>query len=129
LYRACPTDAATPRVGDLVCYGRDPVCEGATRAELFDLVLNKNNIPAGAPNCKSISESHCDVVVSVDLEKSKIASVGGNVLQSVTFRNLRLEDKAFTLSTNQGDADCPEQPQPKTPGAKPTSCSLNSKNW
>lgn len=87
-YRACDPARTRPRVGDLLCYSRGgkPLrrftdWQEAVRAESF------------------ITASHCELVVSVDQRARKMESVGGNVLQSVARRRLRLNE-AGVLSGN-----------------------------
>lgn len=87
-YRACDPAHTSPRVGDLLCYSRggEPLkrfseWEDAVRREHF------------------ITASHCELVIDVDLAARKIDTIGGNVLQSVARRRLRLNE-ANVLSGN-----------------------------
>jgi hypothetical protein len=87
-YRACDPEQTVPRVGDLLCYSRGgkPLkrfseWREAIRAEHF------------------ITASHCELVVDVDRAARKIDTIGGNVLQSVVRRRLRLNE-ANVLSGN-----------------------------
>jgi len=87
-YRACDPEHTSPRVGDLLCYSRGgkplkrfSAWREAVRAEQF------------------ITASHCELVVDVDRAARKIDTIGGNVLQSVVRRRLRLNE-ANVLSGN-----------------------------
>lgn len=87
-YRACDPARVRPRVGDLLCYSRGsrPLrrfsdWREAVRAENF------------------IAASHCELVVGVDRSARKMETIGGNVLQSVARRRLRLNE-AGVLSGN-----------------------------
>lgn len=85
-YRACDPRTTIPRVGDLICYSRD-------REPLVGYAAWK----AAAPRIGGGTKSHCDLVVSVDRKSSRIETVGGNVLQSVSMRKMKL-NAAGTLS-------------------------------
>ncbi len=84
--RACDLMRTPPRQGDLVCQAR-----GASGAALdsFDKI---GEVLAGRPTGGAPLPMHCDVVVNVD--DAGFDTVGGNVLQSVTWRRL-----AFTPGT------------------------------
>ncbi|WP_334190191.1 DUF2272 domain-containing protein [Noviherbaspirillum sp.] len=80
-YHACDPHRARPRVGDLLCYSRSnpplksfSAWQAAVRAAGF------------------ITASHCDVVVEVDIPARKFDTIGGNVMQSVTRRTLKLNE-------------------------------------
>lgn len=80
-YRACDPAHTRPRIGDLLCYSRGgrPLrrfsdWQDAVRGEHF------------------ITASHCELVVEVDRGARKIETIGGNVLQSVVRRRLRLNE-------------------------------------
>lgn len=87
-YWACDPALTRPRVGDLLCYSRGgrPLrrfsdWREAVRAESF------------------IAASHCELVVGVDRSARKMDTIGGNVLQSVVRRRLRLNESGV-LSGN-----------------------------
>lgn len=92
-YRACDPRKTVPRVGDLLCYSRG-------RAALKDFGAWQRAV--GEPRFST--PAHCDAVVEVDLAARKIETIGGNVLQSVTRRRLKLNG-ARTLS----DSHSPER--------------------
>lgn len=87
-YRACDPRTTTPAVGDLLCYAR-----GARPLKDFAAWQ------AAVLRPWFVAASHCEVVVRVDADASKIDTVGGNVLQSVALRTLRLNE-ALHLSDN-----------------------------
>lgn len=78
-YRACDPRRTRPRKGDLLCYSR-----GATSPDNFAAWRDAVMLPGFS------AASHCEVVVSVDRAASKIETVGGNVLQSIAMRRLKL---------------------------------------
>lgn len=87
-YVPCDPQRVSPRVGDLLCYSRSnpplkdfPAWRTAAQASGF------------------VTASHCDVVVEVDIPASKFDTIGGNVMQSVTRRTLKLnESKVLSRS-------------------------------
>ncbi len=87
-FRACDPRKTIPRPGDLLCYSR-----GATPLKNFAAW----QAATARPHFRVAS--HCDAVVAVDLAANKIDTVGGNVLQSVTRRSLKL-NAAHRLSAS-----------------------------
>ena len=131
LYRACPIHSTRPREGDLVCYQREEMCKDAKAEDIRNLLTFKDQI-LSKPDCKKIEVTHCDVVVRIDLKASKVYTVGGNVLQSVTERRMYLTEKVW-FSENQGEQACLQdqikgaQDDKAVPKGK--HCSLNKKDW
>ncbi|HEY5800386.1 MAG TPA: DUF2272 domain-containing protein [Burkholderiaceae bacterium] len=78
-YRACDPRTTAPKVGDLLCYSR-----GAKPKVGFAQWRDKMAELDGRV------KSHCDLVVEVDRAAQKIETIGGNVLQSVTQRRMKL---------------------------------------
>jgi hypothetical protein len=84
-YRMQPLQGDKPKVGDLVCYLRE-------KNRIYDYAqfaahLQENHFPL---------DSHCDIVVGVDLNgDSKLYAIGGNVVQGVTMRKLNLNARGF----------------------------------
>jgi len=78
-YRACDPRDTQPRKGDLLCYSR-----GAMSPDDFNGWLNAASQPGFT------AASHCEVVVMVDQVSRKMETIGGNVLQSVARRRLKL---------------------------------------
>jgi hypothetical protein len=95
-YRPCDPATVKPRIGDLLCYSRGnrPLKRFAdwTRA---------------VQSTRFVSASHCEVVVDVDASARKIDTIGGNVLQSVARRRLRLNE-AGVLSRNHSPERFPQ---------------------
>ena len=78
-YRACDPRTTAPAVGDLLCYSR-----GAPLLKDFAAWR------AAALQPDFAAPAHCEVVVEVDADAEKIETVGGNVVQSIARRRLRL---------------------------------------
>lgn len=94
-YRACDPRTTAPAVGDLLCYSR-----GTPLLEDFAAWQSAALRPGfSAP-------AHCEVVVEVDTRAKKIETVGGNVVQSVARRRLRLNE-ANLLSRSHDPARRP----------------------
>lgn len=84
-YRACDIATTTPRAGDLICHTRG-ASAGLDGFESLRSALAARRLPPlpGLP-------MHCDLVVAVDREHGLLESIGGNVLQSVTLRQMALD--------------------------------------
>ncbi len=78
--RACDLMRTSPRPGDLVCHAR------GARGTAFDRFAKIGEVLAARPTGGASLPMHCDVVVGVD--DAGFDTVGGNVLQSVTWRRL-----------------------------------------
>jgi hypothetical protein len=140
VYRACPVYSTKPRVGDLLCYQRERKLANATDAEVRATILSELE---RAPQERSVSKTHCDIVVHVDARARKVYVIGGNVYQSVTVKKLNLR-RDLALSTAQSPP-CPHWTLPKAKGTStsketpngpvatnhiaPSKCSLNDKTW
>jgi hypothetical protein len=78
-YRLADPDAETPAMGDLLCFTRGlPAPLGP--AMFRDTIARDGSGIA----------MHCDIVVESDPAHGSLYTVGGNVLQGVTMRTLRL---------------------------------------
>lgn len=87
-YRACDPRTTVPAVGDLLCYSR-----GTPLLRDFAAWQSAALRPGFA------APAHCEVVVEVDAGAKKIETVGGNVVQSIARRRLRLnEENRLSLS-------------------------------
>jgi hypothetical protein len=95
-YRACDPAIVKPRIGDLLCYSR-----GNRPLKRFTDWTRAVQSPG------FVSASHCEVVVDVDASARKIDTIGGNVLQSVARRRLRLNE-AGLLSRNHSPESFPQ---------------------
>lgn len=97
-YRACDPRTTVPAVGDLLCYSR-----GAPLLKDF-AAWRRAALQPGFT-----APAHCEVVVEVDTDAKKIETVGGNVVQSVARRRLRL-NRANLLSLSHDPDRRPVQP-------------------
>jgi hypothetical protein len=92
-YRACDVVTTRPRAGDLICYTREDAAGIATFAALRRAI----DMRRSASRANAIP-MHCDVVTSADEGgNSKVETIGGNVVQSVTLRQMTLNARK-TLS-------------------------------
>jgi hypothetical protein len=126
-YRACDPDTTKPRIGDLFCYHRHiegtPHPYAQKGPSLFKSLFR--DIARGE---EPISRSHCDIVVSVDSDSSKVTVIGGNVQNSVTEKVLNLNTKGV-LSSAQGSTVCENyNPDKPTSGSEPN-CNPNRQKW
>ncbi|HEV2609283.1 MAG TPA: DUF2272 domain-containing protein [Noviherbaspirillum sp.] len=80
-YVPCDPQLVSPRVGDLLCYSRSN-----------PPLKNYSEWRTAALASGFVTASHCDVVVDVDIPASKFDTIGGNVMQSVTRRTLKLNE-------------------------------------
>ena len=91
-YRACDPRTTAPAPGDLLCYSR-----GAPLLKDFAAWRTAALQPGfSAP-------AHCEVVVEVDTDAEKIETVGGNVVQSVARRRLRLNQEDLLSLSHDPD--------------------------
>ncbi len=101
-YQACDPQKTVPGIGDLLCYSRG----------IFPL-KNFGEWQKAVKEPGFSAAAHCDVVIGVDKDKKKMETIGGNVLQSVTRRKLKLNHQNLISSTHHLDhpvhrknADC-----------------------
>jgi hypothetical protein len=133
LYRACPLATTKPRVGDLICDQREPALADASEEAVRERIRMEL---AGGTDARSVRRTHCEVVAHIDPPARKMYTIGGNVSQSVTARQLNLrKDLKFsaTQKSNCGGAGHWTLPQPSaqpphSPGLT-EKCSLNDKKW
>ena len=88
-YHACDPRRTPPRKGDLLCYTR-----GTRGPTDFGGWRNAVGLP------KFAVAAHCEIVVMVDRTASKMETIGGNVLQSVAMRRLKLDGNGLLSSTH-----------------------------
>jgi hypothetical protein len=128
-YRACDPGKTKPRIGDLFCYHRH--AEG-TRHPYIQKgpSLFKSLFRDIANGDEPISQSHCDIIVSVDNDSSKVTVIGGNVQNSVTEKVLNLNERGV-LSAAQGNSLCDRYNTYNTDKAmsREPSCNLNRQKW
>lgn len=113
-YRAMSPTSTRPRVGDLLCYVRSP-----SRIFGWDgLALELNSGGGGLP-------MHCDAVVAVNPGGDGLAYlVGGNVLDGVTMRLLRLDRNGMLGNLpmrSNADLACTPDDQ--------SACGFNRQDW
>lgn len=113
-YRPMPPTTTRPRVGDLLCYVRVPSRVFGWDALSRHLAVDNGGLPM-----------HCDAVVAVNPGGDGLAYlIGGNVLDGVTMRLLKL-DAGGTLGTlpmrTAADLACTADDQ--------TSCGFNRQDW
>jgi len=75
-----------------------------------------------------ISHSHCDIVVRVDNDASKVTVIGGNVQNSVTEKVLNLNERGV-LSAAQGSTACNSYNTDKPTSPGEPNCNLNKQKW
>ena len=88
-YHACDPRRTRPHKGDLLCYSR-----GTLGPNDFAGWREAVDLPGFT------AASHCEIVVMVDRAASKMETVGGNVLQSVAMRRLKLDGNGFLSSAH-----------------------------
>lgn len=134
LYRACPLITTRPRVGDLICFQREPALADASAAAVRERIRAELSGPTDA---RSVRRTHCDVVAYIDTPARKMYVIGGNVQQAVTVKKLNLRQRGLKFSTVQtGKCGSPGHwtlPQPASGAPLPPNrgqkCSLNDKKW
>jgi uncharacterized protein YcbK (DUF882 family) len=86
-------DEVAPQVGDLVCADR-AACSGCPCSG-----ANYGNIDNG-----ELWPTHCDIVTEVDRSRNRIRIIGGNVSDSVTAKEIGIDDRGFVIANQKG---CP----------------------
>ncbi len=130
IYRACPLSTTRPRVGDIICNQREPALADASDAAVRERI--RAELAAG-PEARSVRNTHCEVVASIDRRARKMYTIGGNVLNSVTARKLNLRSglKFSAVQTRPcggpGDWTLPQTTAPAPLGS--SKCSLNDRKW
>jgi len=133
LYRACPITTTKPRAGDLVCNQREPELADASGKAVRERIQAEL---AGSTDTRSVRRTHCEVVAYIDAPARKVYTIGGNVNQAVTARELNLrEDMKFSAAQKGhcGGAGHWTLPQASTHMSSTSrhtqKCSLNDKKW
>lgn len=96
-YRACDPRTTRLRPGDLLCLHRH---EGPGDFSAL--------VPALAAGERPVWNLHCDVVVAVDGRRRLATVIGGNVLQSVARRDLRIDARGALARPRRGST-CPAE--------------------
>lgn len=103
-YRACDPHRTPLRPGDLLCLHR----HAPTEIAALDLKdgLHARLVAALARGERPVWNLHCDIVTARDDRRRTATLVGGNVLQSVTRRDLPTDRRGALRSVRQ--TSCPE---------------------
>lgn len=117
-YRACDPRNTPPNEGDLLCYSRGPLAP-----DNFNDWMNAVRQPG------FFAASHCEVVVMVDRAASKMETVGGNVLQSVAMRRLKLNQEGVLSSSHFAGAAANALPKECAADRSCHEANLNSRRW
>jgi hypothetical protein len=91
-YQACDPRKTVARAGDLLCYSRG-------RFPLRNFAEWRSAVQAPG----FAAPSHCEVVVNLDVDAKKMDTIGGNVLQSIAMRRLKLNEKNLLSETYNPD--------------------------
>jgi hypothetical protein len=129
IYRACPVSTTRPRVGDLICYQREPALTEASDAAVRERIREELG---GNANARSVRRTHCDVVAQIDTRARKMYVVSGNVGHAVVTRKLNLRRDLKFSATQKGNCGGPGEwtLPPSAAAPDPTGkCSLNDKKW
>lgn len=92
-YRAVDPRTTTPKPGDLLCYARG-------NAPLKSYMAWRTAVTSPGFSIGS----HCEVVVLVDQNAAKLEVIGGNVLQSVARRQLKLNEAQVLSGSHDPDS-------------------------
>jgi hypothetical protein len=130
LYRACPVATTKPRIGDLICEQREPALADASDKDVRERLRQEVE---GKSESRTLRRAHCEVVARVDAKARRVYTIGGNVAQSITARQLNLRRNLKFAVAQKGHCGgnnrwALELPSAKAP-RQPTKCSLNDKKW
>ena len=118
VYRACDIARTRPREGDMVCHTR----EGSAAVRSFASLRERLAARRAQARGNGLA-MHCDLVTRADRGgDAKLEAIGGNVVQSVTLRQLALNaDKVLSRTHFQaGDAEpCARAPCRQNLNRKP----------
>lgn len=130
-YRACPLSATKPRIGDLICNQRESSLADSTEEAVRERI--RTELASGG-DTRSVRRTHCEVVASIDPRARTMVTIGGNVLQAVTARKLKLRKRSLKFQAAQkghcGGADrfALTKTSAQAPHG-PAKCSLNDRKW
>jgi hypothetical protein len=130
LYRACPVITTKPRIGDLICEQREPSLASTGDKDVRERIRQEIETKS---ETRSLRRAHCEVVARVDAKSRRMYTIGGNVAQSITARQLNLRrnlqfpatQKGYCGGANRWALELPSASAPR----QPTKCSLNDKKW
>jgi hypothetical protein len=117
-YAACDPRSTMPAVGDLLCYAR-----GAAPLKDFAAWRDAAALPGFS------AAAHCEVVTDVDAGASKIETVGGNVLQSVARRKLKLNQARLLSQSHDPDRRRPARDRECAMDSSCAAPNLNLQYW
>mgnify|MGYP006360528009 CR=1 FL=1 len=114
-FRLTDPSKEKPEVGDLICYVRE-----------------KNAVYGHAELARYLQgpgrklDSHCDIVVATNLDgDSKLYAIGGNVMQGVTMRKLKLNAEGRLTLPMKRDADAARAFDPRDESTE----NMNRQDW
>ncbi len=130
LNRACPVATTKPRIGDILCEQREPTLAAMSDKDVRERIRQEIETKS---ETRSVRRAHCEVVARIDAKAHRMYTIGGNVAQSITARQLNLRrDLKFPLAqkghcggANRWALELPAANAPR----QPTKCSLNDKKW
>jgi hypothetical protein len=130
LHRACPVATTKPRIGDIICEQREPSLKDVSDKDVRDKVRQEIESKS---ETRSLRRAHCEVVARIDAKARRMYTIGGNVAQSVTARQLNLHRNLKFPIAQKGQCGgknrwALELPTAKAP-RQPVKCSLNDKKW
>jgi hypothetical protein len=130
LYRACPVATTKPRVGDLICEQREPALASVNDKDVRERIRLEIETKS---ETRSLRRAHCEVVARIDTKARRMYTIGGNVAQSITARQLSLHRNLKFPAAQKGHCGGANRWALELPSAKPprqpTKCSLNDKKW
>ena len=130
LYRACPVATTKPRPGDLICEQREPTLADVNDKDVRERIRQELD---GKSETHSVRRTHCEVVARIDARARRMYTIGGNVAQSITARQLYLRRNLKFPAAQKGRCGGSNRWALELPAAKaprqPSKCSLNDKKW
>jgi hypothetical protein len=133
LYRACPLSSTRPRVGDMICFEREPALADKNEKAVRETI--RRELDDGKP-AYSVRRTHCDVVAFIDKPAKKMYVIGGNVEQAVAVKKLNLRRDMTFSPVQPGHCGSPGHwtlPRPSGAAADAPgltdNCSLIDKKW
>jgi hypothetical protein len=114
-YRLADPAKEIPEVGDLICYLREK-----------NAVYGYAGLARYLQGSGRKLDSHCDIVVAADLDgDSKLYAIGGNVMQGVTMRKLKLNAQGRLNLPMKRDADAGRAFDPRDESTE----NMNRQDW
>jgi hypothetical protein len=130
LYRACPVATTKPRVGDLICEQRESALADTSDKDVRERLRQEIETKT---ETRSLRRAHCEVVARVDVKARRMYTIGGNVAQSITARQLSLRRNLNFPAAQKGRCGGANrwalEPATATTPRRQAKCSLNDKKW